>query len=116
MQKSEIKYGSESRIEEGISLKLLKFCKFEAKNWAAEKRKTKAALKKIFLLPKKTIASAIQPVPLEIEGTKEFSLKEKTQPAKVAKNAAKAQLEFLRAFVEIFFDSRNASFFPQILK
>jgi hypothetical protein len=49
---------------------------------------TAKAIRKIFFLPKKTIARAIQPRPLEMFGTKDEILSGKKQPAIAPKNAA----------------------------
>ena len=49
---------------------------------------TAKVIRKIFFLPKKTIASAIHPRPLEMFGTKDEILSGRKQPAIAPKKAA----------------------------
>ena len=61
-----------------------------AKKSAAQKIKTEIVIRRGFFFPKYTAASAIQPRPLEMPGTKEETLMHKKAPERDAKSAAKA--------------------------
>ena len=61
----------------------------------AQKIRTKRQIFQGFFLPKKTAASAIQPLPLEIFGTKDEILRVRSEPATNAKKADTTQAAIL---------------------
>mgnify|MGYP006873200559 FL=1 len=84
--KKEIKrttrYGKEIKKEEGSPGK--KFWIFVAKKSAAQNITTAKMVLRLFFFPTKTAAKAIQPLPLEILGTKAQSLSTRSEPARLA--------------------------------
>ena len=81
MSASAQRYGNDRRNAEGMFLNISMFCMLLAPYCDAEKTRTAAIIAAVFFLPKKTTASAVQPIPLEIFGTKEEILRLRKEPA-----------------------------------